>query len=738
MKQPKNHIARDLVAAAVVTVLVLVAGLQIRENLRGNEEARDEERARVIAGDLAFNALSRIELIKSAALNPSVPIPAFSAAGTADHLRERFINASAYQEVLGFAAAEPNGQVAVSPPDLSPIDLSPAEFPSQVLAGTAGGKEIIAIPSDRNTAGDTNVWVVVDSRLLAEQVGFSRLDQGGYRWRLTNDSGREMASSDPEPTAGAHIASVFTGPIRWTLHFEDTQEFDSDGAVLWAALIVSVLAGAVTLLAARAWSEFTARAATAADTAEKRRLRLDAVMAASPDVIFTVEPGGRLTYDRWALAALVGSDTPIDLTDLSELVHPADLNAAQSLVSSLIDAPTSRRIQLRVRALRTNGTVFPLDMTARPIPGGGGVLIARDVSAIVAAEDSLRDATAAANEANSAKSRFLSRMSHELRTPLNAISGYAQLLAEDDTLDDDNLDCAHRIVSASSHLTELISDVLDLSRVEAGEMDLTLVAVDARAVASSVASNLVPSSGSTPVTVDIAEGTNVLADERRLRQVLVNLVGNALKYAPGAPVAVTADHDGPVVTIRVADSGPGVPEDKKHRLFQPFDRLGSEGTQTEGSGVGLVLAKRIAEAMGGAIAYEDAPGGGACFAVQLLASPPAKPSGMKVVVALPEDEATAVTLACRALAADIVVVDSGEAAVQEGQDADAVLIRAFLLDMPAEEVTARLADRRAHVYVVTPQVDNADPHAADLHPLTAVSAARVLGHQFNRPDPVIP
>ena len=231
-------------------------------------------------------------------------------------------------------------------------------------------------------------------------------------------------------------------------------------------------------------------------------------------------------------------------------------------------------------------------------------------------------ARAEAENANRAKSEFLARMSHELRTPLNAVIGFGQMLELDlsKTLSEQQKGYCRDVLSSGEHLLKLVNEVLDLSGVEAGRLPLTLERLSVVETLSAVVEIITPLAAKAGIKLELkrAVAPDVHADALRLRQALINLAGNAVKYnRPGGAVTLSALLRDKYVRLVVADNGQGIPAERQAELFQPFRRLGAEHTAVEGTGLGLALAKRLAEAMGGSMGFVSAVGVGSTFWIDL-------------------------------------------------------------------------------------------------------------------------
>jgi signal transduction histidine kinase len=229
--------------------------------------------------------------------------------------------------------------------------------------------------------------------------------------------------------------------------------------------------------------------------------------------------------------------------------------------------------------------------------------------------------------ADRAKNEFLSRMSHELRTPLAAIMGFSELFALAD-LDEKKSEWAATLLRAGKHLLQLVDEVLDISRIEAGELSLSVEPVAVGPLLADAMEMIQPMAQGRRVTLhrpDIGEGCSyVRADAQRLKQVLINLLSNAVKYnREGGEVEIAAMRAGSDwVRIGVTDTGPGIDPDSFEKLFTPFERLDA-GAEVQGTGLGLALSRSLAEAMQGSLTVNSVPGDGSTFTVELRMGEPA-------------------------------------------------------------------------------------------------------------------
>lgn len=345
----------------------------------------------------------------------------------------------------------------------------------------------------------------------------------------------------------------------------------------------------------------------------------------------------------------------------------------------------------------------------------------------------------AAEGASRAKSEFLSRMSHELRTPLNAILGFAQVLQlKTNDLPPGARDQLHAIESAGWHLLELIDEVLDLSRIESGAMTVRREPVDVAPLVTECARMADPLARKHRVRVvdraAEARGAHALADHTRLKQVVTNLLSNAIKYnraGGSATLTVRRGADG-WVEIGVADTGRGFTEAQLARMFEPFNRLGAEDGPVDGTGIGLVITKRLVELMGGTLRVDTRAGLGSEFTVRLPAAPrgaepapaseaaaPVPPSERVRTVLYIEDNPSNVELLAGVVAllpgVKLVTASDGASGLERArrQRPDLIIVDIALPDIDGFEVCRQLrADTRfASVPIVAL---SANAMAADL------------------------
>ncbi len=364
--------------------------------------------------------------------------------------------------------------------------------------------------------------------------------------------------------------------------------------------------------------------------------RLRSIVDAVPLGVIFMDPQGTLIECNPSFCSMTGREAASMLgRSVADFVGTDDAAVIRRLRRALAQGDADHVAEtVRVRTAAGEPIVARVSATALRDPQGHMVRmvgVVEDITERLRLEAS-EQALARAEAANRAKSEFLSRMSHELRTPLNAMIGFAQLLGLDrePALAQHQQEWTQQIQRAGWHLLELINEVLDLARIESGAVLLATTALEVAPLVAASRSMIAGAAAERGVRITESvepAGLAVLADPTRLRQVLTNLLSNAVKYnREGGTVEVAAHAMGPrLVAIEVRDTGLGMTDAQMASLFQPYNRLGREQTVIEGTGIGLVISRRLTELMGGTLEVSSTAGAGSTFRLTLPAAPFAEP-----------------------------------------------------------------------------------------------------------------
>ncbi|HTW36405.1 MAG TPA: ATP-binding protein [Rhizomicrobium sp.] len=398
-------------------------------------------------------------------------------------------------------------------------------------------------------------------------------------------------------------------------------------APLWELYAFSALAAVLqaAVIAVAAQDRQRAADLAAAEGAAMYRFLADNAM----DLITRHSADGRIRFASPAALSMLGR-TPESIVGLAPaaLVHPDDLKTMQT---ALVEASYfARAAAAEVRLKRGDGSYLWTEMRCRPASAAKGeaadiVSVTRDISERKTQECALIDARDQAEEANRAKSRFLANMSHELRTPLNAIIGFSEVMTHEmfgPVGSPRYLEYARLINESGGHLLELINGILDMSKIEAGKFDLSEELFDLNEVMTQAVRFVKLQSDRKGVALKASvspETASIFADKRAVKQILVNLITNGVKFTPrGGEVRVVAARAAEGVVLAVSDTGVGIgPADLK-RLGRPFEQVEGEHVRSqEGTGLGLALVKALSALHGGEVTIGSTLGEGTTVAVVL-------------------------------------------------------------------------------------------------------------------------
>jgi PAS domain S-box-containing protein len=511
-------------------------------------------------------------------------------------------------------------------------------FPERLSDGDILWDGILLDITARKTAEENARHAAEHEQTILASItdAFLSLDRD---WRFTYVNKRAAALLDRKPAEllGCKIWDVF--PEGADSHFAREYEraiatgqpvsFEEYSSLLGCWLEVHAYPSAAGLSVYL--QDVTARKKAEQELEVSHSLLL-AVINGTDDAVFIKDRESRYVLMNPAGAAVLGR-TPAEVIgrdntaflsrEMALSTRQDDLEVIQTGRSRTVESADTFGGVQRV-FLTTKSPYLDHDGNVRGVIG-----IARDVTKQRQDAVALREAKEEAERANLAKSDFLSRMSHELRTPLNAILGFGQLL-ELGNLAPKQHDAVEHIMRAGRHLLALIDEVLSISRIEAGRMELSLEPVEVSEVAGECLSLISRQAAERriacpPFCVGEADCDHVLADRQRLRQVVLNFLSNAVKYNREGGQIILSCKEAPGLQwneprrlrIGVTDTGQGLRPEQIERLFVPFERLGAERSAIEGTGLGLALSKGLVEAMGGRMGVDSAPGRGSTFWVEL-------------------------------------------------------------------------------------------------------------------------
>ena len=342
-------------------------------------------------------------------------------------------------------------------------------------------------------------------------------------------------------------------------------------------------------------------------------------------IVSMADAAGNITYVNEKFCAISGY-SEAELLGCNHRIVKSDVHAPEFYQDLWQTIEAGRSWQGQVCNRKKDGSIYWVQSTITPTRIESAtdhryISIRTDITEVIHEQEARRAAEQAADRANRTKSEFLSNMSHELRTPLNAILGFAQILdgSKKHPLDEKQKEHVRQILRGGQHLLDLINEVLDLARIEAGKLSLSMEPIELTSLIDECLGVVQAQAQRQGITLVAPAWTQpaltVLADRIRLKQILLNLLSNAIKYnrLQGTVTVLVTPMAGERVRIAVQDTGLGIAQAQQADLFKPFCRLGAEGSEVEGTGIGLTITRSLTQAMGGTIGFGSEAGQGSIF-----------------------------------------------------------------------------------------------------------------------------
>ena len=478
---------------------------------------------------------------------------------------------------------------------------------------------------DAVIATDMNGAVTFMNSVAQSLTGWSQAEATGKSMDLVFDIvNKETRRPVENPVKKVFREGKIVGLADHTLLLsKDGKEFDIEDSS--APILTNTGEGFGVVLVFRDITEMK----WAEEETKRQKELLQLILGSIADGVVVADSNGKFLLFNAAAEQVLGvgaTDATPDqwsdrygsyLPDAVTLYPPNELPLVRAMRGETVDAvevficnakvPDGRLLSITGSPLKDeNGTLR------------GGVVVFHDITLQKRAKEALVRAKEEAERASNFKDQFLSTMSHELRTPLNAVLGFSDLLADEryGTLNDRQQRYVGHINTGGKHLLKLISDILDLSKIEAGRMELALEDVTVASAFAEVTSALYPlaEKKSQALLQQVEPNLHVRADAMRFKQVLMNLAGNAIKFTPeGGRIELAARQVDNQVRVEVRDNGPGIPPEQQQRIFEAFFRLAQTGNATEGTGLGLAITARLVELHRSKLEIESKPGDGTCF-----------------------------------------------------------------------------------------------------------------------------
>ena len=463
--------------------------------------------------------------------------------------------------------------------------------------------------------------VAADERVLQANRGLCTM-LGYTEAELVGTTLRSLTHPDDIPANQSLVDSALAGEVE--TYAIEKRYLDKDGKIVWASLTASCVrdeTGAIRYYISQIQDITQRKAADAKLAAADQRTRQ--VLESITDGFFALDRSWRIVDVNPALERMLGR-TRDELTGVAVCQETVPEMIAP-FFAALADTMTERR------PASAEGYYPPADswfeMRAYPSPEGLSVFL-RDITERKRTHMELQAALDAAHSAHQATRHFLTMMSHELRTPMQAIMGYAELLlaGPKQSLTPEQAEDVQTIKRGANRLVELVKQMLDISRLDAGQLELNVEPVSLASIVKAVRQDVAPQAAAKSLTLTIdlpVDLPPVLGDEMGVHQILLNLVGNAVKFTERGEVRISAEASEDQVAVMVNDTGIGIAPETLPHIFEEFHQVDRGMTRRyEGAGLGLTIARRLAERMGGRLSAESQPGIGSTFTLHLPAALP--------------------------------------------------------------------------------------------------------------------
>jgi PAS domain S-box-containing protein len=439
---------------------------------------------------------------------------------------------------------------------------------------------------------------------------------------------------------------ILTLPIefnekKWMLAFRKSNEQSSVSSkviiIVTGGIAISLLLFALSLSLFNTYYRAQRIAVKLTSDLKNSEKRIEILLNSTAEGIYEINTEGRCTFSNTACHQILGYENSGELLgkNMHHLTHHSQLDGSRlgeqncKIHQSFIKGEKAHVTDEFF--WRADGTSFPVEYWSNPIfingEIEGSVVTFFDITERKLAENKIQAAQLQAENANLAKSKFLSRISHELRTPMNSILGFAQLLNMSE-LNPANTKGVKHILNSGRHLLDLINEVLDISGIDEGRISLSPEPVQLSGVILEMMDVVTPDAERRNIKTELESSPGndlfVKADRMRLKQVLLNLINNAVKYnREGGSVLIKTElhqtEPGGIASVRISinDTGLGISPGDLLKLFNPFERIGAEKTKTEGTGLGLTVVKKLMDVMDGRVGVESVPGEGSTFWIEL-------------------------------------------------------------------------------------------------------------------------